>query len=273
MYDVRTLLTAGGLMFWASAPAWSQATGAAGTAGAAAQAGGSPSPAASATQAGGPGQAATATQGTGRGNAGMGAQVFNPFSGSNQTPFFANPAVRQELQLNNQQFNRLNQNFLQNRQAFNARLDALQAQGNLTPAQRLQLAQQFNRQFSTGLNGVFTNQQNLNRFNQLTLQSQGFNAFLNPAIHQQLNLTADQQARLSVMASQWNSTLQHLTPEFRSNPGAVQPQLDRLQREQAQQLQLILNPQQLQTWRQLIGEPFSFPASTFFPAQGTTGQR
>ena len=53
-----------------------------------------------------------------------------------------------------------------------------------------ELRQGFNKNFSTATNEVFTDAQQRQRYNQLYLQYQGYEAFSDPMVQEKLNLTA-----------------------------------------------------------------------------------
>jgi hypothetical protein len=167
--------------------------------------------------------------------------------GISQTPFFNNPAVRRELNLNDTQFNSLNTAY---RNAYNTYNQGVNNLGqNLTPDQRAQemelLENRFNNSFNSSLDSNLTDTQARLRFDQLNRQYMGLNAFNNSAIQRQLNLTPQQRQQIRSLASQWRD-------QQGTNGGT--PNYSQY----SQQLNSILTPQQQQTWSQLTGSQFSF---------------
>jgi hypothetical protein len=178
---------------------------------------------------------------------------------TNQRPFFSDPQVQRELGLNQNQINQLNQAHENAFSGFQHGVAGLDA--SLTPDERAlrmrQLQNQFDTDFSGNLGTTFTDPRMMQRFNQLNLQSQGFNAFLDPSIQQQLNLTAQQRAQLRQLANQWREQLRDLRTTGR-NSQTNQQQIKEMQAQFAQQVNNILNPQQQQQWTAIIGDRFDF---------------
>jgi hypothetical protein len=284
------------------------AAGSAGTAGTAGTAG------AGANQVGTPGTAGapgSATAGAGinantqAGRAGANAQ-FN--SNISQTPFFADPSVRSQLQLNNRQFNQLNTAYQrafanynrgltrlntdtaatqrQNTQldtnraaadaaarrnaAAAARARATTGSNRATDAatqQRLaamrELEDRFRTDFDTALDGTFTDAEMRQRFNQLNLQFQGIGAFDNPVVQQQMNLTAQQRQQLAALQGEWRREMMNLQRNRRGD--LTQEQFNELRMQFANRLQGVLTPEQQQLWTEMLGQPFDFPLTAFFP--------
>jgi hypothetical protein len=138
-----------------------------------------------------------------------------------------------------------------------------------------QLQNQFNTDFTGNLGTTLSDPAMVDRFNQLNLQSQGFDAFLSPNVQQQLRLTAGQRDQLRQLVSQWHQQVNDLRTGAGTDPDQVQQQLTDLQAQMWQQANGILNPQQQQAWAQLIGQRFNFPPmpQANAGAQGTVGLR
>src|SRR5690606_22565948 len=102
------------------------------------------------------------------------------------------------------------------------------------------------------------------RYNQLNMQYRGYEAFTDPQVTQQLQLTNGQQQRLQSLAADWNAEMQRLSQVDPENSRQVQQQLDRLRRAGARELRTILSQDQYQQWQQMVGDPFDFPADTYF---------
>jgi hypothetical protein len=188
----------------------------------------------------------------------------------NRTPFFTDPGVRRQLNLNGTQYNSLNQAYQNAYTRYNQGLSSLN-NPNLTPQQRemqmQQLEAQFNQDLSGTVNSTFNNPQALSRYNQLNRQFQGFNAFNDPSVRKQLNLSQDQIRQLRTLSGNWRQQLQ----EFRrTNNGqnSVDPAAwAQLQQQYATQLNGVLTPEQQQMWTQLTGQSYSFSPDVYFGAQ------
>ena len=211
-----------------------------------------------------------ATQGSARATA----QVRTPqgAGGISQTPWFSNQMIRSQLNLTPQQYNALNSAYGQAYTHYSGNMGQL---GNsLTPQEREQKMQDLRANFDRSINAatqkVITDPQTQQRFNQLALQYQGFNAFTNSQIQQKLNLTAQQRQQLTKAADQYNQQLMNLERGAQTNPQATSSQFSTLRQQATQNINTILTPQQQQTWRQLTGEPYNFQWSNYHPS--TTGR-
>lgn len=273
-------------MFGVVATAWSQAgqggvAGTSGAAGASSTAGGRASaagagpavPAATGTAAV-PGNAAAA----GRANVGQNRLSsappnFNNFNGITRTPFFSDPGVRQQLNLNLNQFQLLNRAYLDAFKQYNQGVTGLSP--NLTPQQRQQqlqlLANRFNTDFSPTLDTTFTDRQLRTRYDQLYRQYLGVNAFNDAAIQRQLNLNAAQQAQLRRLAAQWRQQMMQLNGT--SNQNVTAEQWAATSAQYWNQLNSILTPEQQQIWMQLTGQRYTFSPNVYFPTAGTGPQQ
>ncbi|MFO0790760.1 MAG: hypothetical protein U0805_14990 [Pirellulales bacterium] len=240
----------------------------AGTSGAATGAGS----AGNATAAGTSGSAGTSgTTGTATGVGGTAAASTRGGIGSgniSQSPFFSDRGVRQQLNLNDNQFNTLNRAYQDAYGTYSQGVNNLNS--NLTPQQRAaqmqNLENSFNNSFNRSLDSTITDPQARNRFSQLNRQFMGFNAFNDPALQRQLNLTPQQQTQIRQLASQWRQQIQKATQGTgtgTNNANLSQDQWNTLMSGYYQQLNGLLTPQQQQTWSQLTGQQYNFPASLY----------
>jgi hypothetical protein len=244
---------------------------AAGTAGAAGQAG-TPGAVPAGTAGSGVG---TAANPNGQGNVGAAGAVGRAKIGQNrlsagvgfnnngisQTPFFMDPGARQQLNLNDSQFNALNRSYQDAFRRYNDNLRGLN--NNLTEQQRMQQMQQFEAQFRNDfgrtVDTTFTDPRFRTRFDQLNRQFMGFNAFNDPAIQTQLNLTPQQRQQLRRLAADWRRQLQ----AGGGSAGFTQEQWNQMTSQYWDQLNSVLTPQQQQAWSQATGERFSFSPDLF----------
>ena len=133
-------------------------------------------------------------------------------SGINQTPWFSNQGIRSQLNLNDQQYNALNRAYGQAYTHYSSNLGQL---GNtLTPQERAQKMQEMRSNFDESMNQAtqkyITDPTQQQRYNQLYMQYQGYDAFSNPQIQQKLNLTDQQRQQLQQYGSKYNQQLSTL---------------------------------------------------------------
>jgi len=203
--------------------------------------------------------------------AGVGVQgqqpgVNNNFGGMRQQPWFNPRVIRQQLNLNDDQYNQLNRSYAEYWNRYNQGMSQLGR--DLNEQQRMQrlreLEGNFQRDFSTSTNRVLTDAQQRDRFNQLYLQYQGYGAFNDPRIQQSLNLTPQQRQRLNELNTEWNIQMGRLDGEFRTGDNGVSNRMRNLREQFNQRFNAILNDEQRQTWQGMAGEPFDFPPEVFF---------
>lgn len=299
MSRLFTFAAAGALAACIGATAWSQnaQSGGAGTAGASGSAGVSGSAGATgATGQAGAGANASAAQAGAAGQAG--AQVPNPsnvpgraqfttppptgnnfdFNDPLRRPFFMDPGARQQLNMNEQQFNQLNQARQETLMQLDQAVNQINSNPSLTPQQRAaqlrQLQARFNGQFGQTVDTVFTDPRIRQRFNQLDWQFRPFAAFNDATVNQQLQLTPQQQRQLRQLGSRWRQQMQRLRragSNAASDPQAANEQFAAMQLQFQQQMQQVMTPQQWQSWMQITGEPFTFPQTAFFQDDDTIG--
>jgi hypothetical protein len=184
------------------------------------------------------------------------------------------PGARRQLNMNNQQFNQLNQARQEILMQLDQAVNQINSNPNLTPQQRAaqlrQLRAQFNQQFGQTVDTVFTDPRLRQRFNQLDWQFRPFAAFNDATVSRQLQLTPQQQRQLRQLGSRWREQMQRLRragSNAASDPQAANEQFAAMQLQFQQQMQQIMTPQQWQAWNQLIGPQFNFPQTAFFPQE------
>jgi hypothetical protein len=178
--------------------------------------------------------------------------------------------VRQQLNLNDNQFNTLNRayqdaygRYSQGVNGLNNSLTAQQRQ-----AQMQQFATRFDSDFNRSLDNTFNDPSQRSRYNQLRLQSMGANAFNDPAIQGQLNLTPQQQTQLRQMAAQWRTQMGQFGDGTNIDPN----QWNQMSSQYWDQLNSVLTPQQQQTWQQLVGQRFNFSPNAYFGSASVQGR-
>jgi hypothetical protein len=249
----------------ASGSAGTSGSAAGGAAGGGAQAGATGSAQVGAGQAGA-GQVGAGQVGAGQfGNSQFGAGMQG--SGIGRTPFFTNPGARQQLNLDDNRFNTLNRAYQQAWNRYNQGVTGLDS--NLTEQQRtqqmMQLQNQFNQSFNPALDTTFTDPRLRTRYNQLNWQFQGFGAFNDPQVRQQLDLTPQQQRQFRRLDAEWRRQMQQLRRAGNdNNPQLTDQQYQQMLQQYQQQLSTLLTPEQQQNWSQLIGQPFPIPADWNF---------
>jgi hypothetical protein len=188
--------------------------------------------------------------------------------GINQTPWFTDPTLRQQLKFNDDQFNRLNKAYNEAWTRYQKGINQ-QLNNTLTDAQRQQrmrdFTQNFYRDLATTSESILTDPQQRQRFNQLNWQYRGFDAFTDPTIQQKLNLTAEQTQKLNQFRNDWSTQMNTLGSTFQTNREAATKQFNQLRTTTNERINSVLTPEQQKTWRELMGDPYNFQPNLFFP--------
>lgn len=193
------------------------------------------------------------------------------YGGINQRPWFENRAVREQLRLNENQFNRLNQAYQRAWRQYNQNVTGL-GEGLSAEArqERMQaLRNDFDRDFSQARSTVFNDPQIRDRYNQLNYQYRGYEAFQEPDLQQRLNMTPEQRQQIGQLRDEWNAEMGDVEQLYSTDPDAAADRYRQLQMQSQERLGTFLTPEQQRRWSETIGDRFDFPADTYFDSDRT----
>jgi hypothetical protein len=198
-------------------------------------------------------------------------KLYSPFG---QTAWFANQDIRQHLKFNDKQYDQLNRAYGNAWAAYQKGVGSLPM--TLTPEQRDQRIQELQRDFyknySAATNDIITDPQMRARYKQLYLQYRGYDAFYDPQVQEKLALTDAQRQMLKQYHQEWNKSMGEMYGDFQSNPDAVSKRFSEMRKRDIERTEKLLNEQQRQTWRQMIGDPYNFQPNVYFPAAENSGK-
>jgi len=213
-----------------------------------------------------------AVPGAARNAAANPAALSKDASAISQTPWFNNSAIREELQLKDNQFNDLNQNYQQAWGRYHDGVSKLAP--NLTDEQRQQqltaLTNQFRKDFSRGLEATIPTPSARERFHQLDWQYRGFAALHDPAVVDKLNLSDAQRRKFDQFGKDWDQQYANWSRSYSQNRDRVGRQLQEGRRQMWDDINATLTPEQREKWREMIGERFEFEPQVFFPSPVTS---
>ena len=173
--------------------------------------------------------------------------------------------MRQQLQLSDEQFNKLNKGYTQSWSQYNQGLSGLDK--SLAEDQRLQRQQElsggFSRDFSKTLDNVFTDKSARQRYNQMDWQYRGYGAFNDPTVQQQLKLNDEQRQTFNKYQNEWNQQLNTWQREFGNDRNGVANRFRDTNKELQNRINSTLTPEQRTIWTDLIGKPYDFPADVY----------
>jgi len=188
------------------------------------------------------------------------------FYGVNQSPWFSNTAIRQQLQLNDDQYNQLNKAYTQSWNRYNQGMTGLDK--SLAEQERLQrqrgFADSFNKEFGSAVDETFTDTTARQRYNQMDWQYRGYGAFNDPTIQQKLNLTPEQRQKFSNYQNEWGQQLSTWQSEFPNDRDGVSSRFRDGRTGWQTRIDSTLTPDQRTMWRDMSGKPFDFPVDVYF---------
>lgn len=189
------------------------------------------------------------------------------FGGVGSTPWFSNPGVRQELKLNDEQFNRLDRDYRQNWDRYQNDLRGIGT--GLSEQQRreraLELERSFNQNFNHTSQDIFADAAQRDRFNQLYLRYQAYGAFNDADLRRRMNLSQDQINRINELERNWQRDMNTMRREFASDRLSATRRYREWNRQHNEQLNQILNEDQRRLWRDSAGNPYEFSPDIYFP--------
>jgi hypothetical protein len=227
-------------------------------------------------------QFASAQQsGTQKNTQGAGTQQTQPGVGNSQTPATATSGVgtgaitqnpwhsglQQQLNLTPQQTQQLNQTYMDHYNKYQQQISSLPNTLNAQERQQRmnQYRQDFYNNYNTSTASMFTSPDQRSRYNQLYLQYRGYGAFEDPSVQQKLNLTDAQKQQIMQFEQNWNTQMDAIRAQYKTDPNGARLAFDRLQQQNQQNINSTLTPGQMAQWRQIIGNPYSFQATHYMP--------
>jgi hypothetical protein len=198
--------------------------------------------------------------------------------GIGQTPWFNSPEIRQQFKLTDQQYNQLNKSY---GDSYGKYQQGIKSFGkDMTEQQRSlkmgELRQGFNKNFSTATNDVFTDAQQRQRYNQLYLQYQGYDAFYDPMVQEKLNLTAEQRRQLGQYGQEWHTQMNDFGRTYQTDRDGTTLKYNGMRKQYGERIRTVLTPEQQKSWQGLTGESYNFQPNVYFQTTagaGTTNDR
>ena len=203
-----------------------------------------------------------------------GAPVQGTYHGGyGQTPWFGNQEVRQHFKLSDEQYNQLNKGYGTYYGQYQTGMKDIGK--DMTDEQRTlkmrELQQGFDKNMSTTANGVFTDPQQKERYNQLYLQYQGYNAFSDPIVQQKLNLTAEQRQQLGQQGQAWNKQMNTFSTGYTTDPEGTTKKFNEMRTQNGERINTVLTPDQQKSWQQITGPSYNFQPSAYFQTNSGAG--
>jgi hypothetical protein len=184
-------------------------------------------------------------------------------------PLYRNPDVARDLSLTPAQVDRLNRETGRLQTRYRADWDQLSDRERA--ARRQDLAGRYNADWLRSA-GTILNEQQVDRYRQLELQSRGLDAYTDPAVQRRLTLTDAQIRQLAELRDQRATEARNIHPTDRLRTDDSLRRWRDFEVETENRINRILTENQLRRWRDMTGRPFNFPPSGPTPAPGGTGR-
>jgi Spy/CpxP family protein refolding chaperone len=168
----------------------------------------------------------------------------------------ANKSVQQEIKASDEQVSKLNAlaEELRGKQR-----EAFQGFQDLSQEERREKMQAFQRtmqaEIDKGLKDVLKPEQT-KRFNQISTQTAGVNAFATPRVADALKLTDDQKGKIRDIAQETQGQMRELFQEIQNDREAGMKKMAELRKSSTEKAIAVLTADQRTTWKDLTGEPF-----------------
>lgn len=198
---------------------------------------------------------------------------FNGSTNVGQTPLFADPGARQQLNMSNNQYNRLNSAYQDAYGRYNRSVSGLA--NDLPALQREQQMQQYVSQFyddlNTAVDATITDPQHRARYDQLSVQYMGSSAFNDPAVQRAFDLLPQQLVQIRQLEAVWRQKLMQMERGTGADANNMTPQQwSQMYSQHWDQLNAVLTPEQQQLWLRLTGQPYVFSPNIYAPSSTST---
>jgi Spy/CpxP family protein refolding chaperone len=168
----------------------------------------------------------------------------------------ANKSVQQEIKATDEQVSKLNAlaEDLRGKQR-----EAFQGFQDLSQEERRTKMQEFQRtmqaEIDKGLKDLLKPEQT-KRFNQISTQQGGVNAFMTPRVADALKLTDDQKGKVRDIAQEMQGQMREIFQEAQNDREAAMKKMAELRKSSTEKAVAVLTADQRTTWKDLTGEPF-----------------
>jgi hypothetical protein len=174
----------------------------------------------------------------------------------NTPPLILNKGVQKELKLTEDQCKQVEQIAKKVRAKMEKDLAQLEDLEGLEMRKKSkELRENYRKEFPKHLAEVLTPQQ-LARLKQISLQSVGIKAFVDPDVEKALDLTSDQKKQLKDLDEATHKGTFDVYLKFGQNTKEAREKIEALNKESVAKAVSLLTDKQKQAWKDLVKEPF-----------------
>lgn len=183
-----------------------------------------------------------------------------------EQPWFGDPAIRRELDLDDQRYNRLQANYqkaLERYQTGMSKIDPSASEEDRI-RHRDDLRADFNRRVHQATQAAIADPVLRKRYNQLYWQHRGAGAFYDEDVRSRIRLNDAQLQRIRKLERDWDGRMTTWHREYPNDPDQVLKRYNQGRAEFNEGLRSVLEPTQLEGWNELTGAPYDFPPEVYF---------
>ena len=183
---------------------------------------------------------------------GRGPGMGGPGAGANLT----NKSVQKELKLSDEQVKKAETLMTDMREKMMEKFqEARELEGDEQRVKMQALQKEMATEIKKATSELLTPEQS-KRFEQITLQSMGVNAFNDPDVAKKLKITDDQKAKIKDLGESMMSQMGEIRQTMQDDREGAMKKMTALRAENTTKGMAILTSEQKATWKEMTGEPF-----------------
>jgi len=160
----------------------------------------------------------------------------------------ANPGVQKELKLDKEQTDKV--------EKFSADMrEKMQGFQDLSQEERQTKMQEMQKD-GTKIAGEILKPEQKKRFDQISLQARGLQAFNDPEVQGKLKITDEQKAKIKTLADDTQAQRRDIMQDAGGDRQAAMKKMTDLTKEATKKAMDLLTTEQKATWKEMTGEPF-----------------
>jgi len=178
----------------------------------------------------------------GRGGFGMGGPAL-----------YTNASVQKELKFTEDQSKKAREIVTDLREKYQDKLTTARE------SQDFQAMQKINREMTDEAKKMMADvlkPEQAKRFDQISLQARGIQAFQDPEVAKKINLTDDQKAKVRDIAQDVQSQMQELRQSFQDDREGAMKKMAAIRKETNEKVVALMTDDQKKMWKDMTGEPF-----------------
>jgi Spy/CpxP family protein refolding chaperone len=133
--------------------------------------------------------------------------------------------------------------------------EAFQGFQDLSQEERLERRQKMQAEVQKGLANILKPDQ-VKRFDQISLQTAGVNAFSTPRVQEALKLSDDQKSKIREITEETTASMREIFQGFQDDREGAMKKMAELRKTSTAKVVALLNDSQKGTWKEQTGEPY-----------------